>query len=42
MIYNFCIKVEVEIIDHGVKKTVLKEVENTECIDFYVTFIGKT
>lgn len=39
---NFCIKVEVEIIDHGVKKTVLKEVENTECIDFNVTFIGKT
>lgn len=30
--YNFCTKVEVEIIDHGVKKTVLKEVENTECI----------
>lgn len=40
--YDFCTKVEVEIIDHGVKKTVLKEVENTECIDFNVTFIGKT
>lgn len=36
--YNFCTKVEVEIIDHGVKKTVLKEVENTECIRTNVTF----
>lgn len=36
--YNFCTKVEVEIIDHGVKKTVLKEVENTECIWTNVTF----
>lgn len=36
--YNFCTKVEVEIIDHGVKKTVLKEVENTECIRTNVIF----